>query len=77
MVPHAGTGWGAGGSVVGKALPCNAIPDAFKYQQHFPQDTAPKVQPDPTLKLNSTVQPEKFEQRPSIFCEHHCTGVVL
>jgi len=39
--PHAGTGWGPGGVVVGKALPCSAIPAAFRYQPPFPQDTSP------------------------------------
>ena len=39
--PHQGTGWGPGGSVVGKALPCDDIPAAFKYQPPFPQDTDP------------------------------------
>jgi len=39
--PRAGTGWGVGGGVVGKALPCDAIPEAFRYQPPFPQDTSP------------------------------------
>merc|ERR1712159_443582 len=26
-IPYNGTGWGVGGGVVGKALPCNDIPD--------------------------------------------------
>merc|ERR1711939_495139 len=43
-VPHAGTDWGIGGAVVGKALPCDAIPDRFKYQKPFAQDTSPFAQ---------------------------------
>ena len=31
----------AGGAVVGKALPCDAIPPAFRYPPPFPQDTSP------------------------------------
>jgi rubredoxin len=46
--PHQGTGWGPGGSVVGKALPCDDIPDAFKYQPPFPQDTNPPGYTSPT-----------------------------
>merc|ERR1719502_2583693 len=42
--PHAGTDWGAGGGVVGKALPCDAIPDRYKYQKPFAQDTSPLKQ---------------------------------
>lgn len=38
---HNGTGWGPGGDVIGKVLPCDGIPAAFKYQPRFPQDTAP------------------------------------
>ena len=41
VVPHAGTAWGQGGGVVGKALPCDAIPAAFKYRAPFAQDTSP------------------------------------
>ena len=39
--PHAGTHWGVGGGVVGKVLPCDAIPATFRYQPPFPQDTSP------------------------------------
>ena len=46
--PHQGTGWGPGGSVVGKALPCQQIPAAFKYQPPFPQDTSPPGYKSPT-----------------------------
>lgn len=40
-IPYNGTGWGPGGGVVGKALPCNAIPEHFMYPKAFPQDTSP------------------------------------
>ncbi len=48
--PHQGTGWGPGGSVVGKALPCDDIPAVFKYQRPFPQDTNPAGYTSPTGK---------------------------
>ena len=40
-MPHNGTAWGSGGALVGKALPCDAIPSMFKYQKPFAQDTSP------------------------------------
>jgi len=47
-IPHEGTGWGEGGAVVGKALPCDAIPDRYKYQKPFPQDSSPFPQSSKT-----------------------------
>ena len=40
-VPMNGTGWGPGGALVGKAIPCNSIPEQFMYQKPYPQDTSP------------------------------------
>lgn len=41
--PAAGTGWGQGGGVFGKLLPCDNIPARFKHQRPFPQDSSPEA----------------------------------
>ena len=48
--PHAGTGWGPGGVLRGKALPCDSIPAQFRYQRPFPQDTSPAGYASPSGK---------------------------
>lgn len=74
VVPHAGTAWGEGGGVVGKALPCDAIPEEFKYQKPFPQDTSPLHGSNRTSKTYLDMGLEYWSNTPGVpLPESKCT----